>query len=811
MSTKTRTINITFLVVLTLSFLGFTGKVEAAWNVPSCNPDTVGPTDPSCNVAAPLNVANSAQSKSGALTIQNTLSAAELQVDSTYGGSGTVRITAASGDALSVTQNSTTARGFYLNINSNSPAQEIDQNGTGPGIDIDSSAGTGILVSGSADGINATGGSHGGSFTTTTGSSGLVAEHKGGQDAIRAISGADPSSFALPGTLAAYGADAVRAGSDIGYGVVAVTHGSANSSSILGYSDNAYGVFGYSKNKEGVYGNSDSTTTAYGGYFCNQFTRCAGLGGPVYAGYFNNLVSIQTNSGNASLSVKNSSISTAGRAVVGHTGTASLTALSVALPIGVSGQAYQGYGVLAYSQGATGLYSEGTIGAEIKGSSEGAEIKSSAGGTGLIVKTDTAGLGASISTDQGGTGLQVKTSNSGTTIGTGISVTVDAFANALETNSGHIHNIGAYNGGVIYPNENAGGGLHPNVEVRQSHKISLPNIIGGAENIKPNAIEFDGSDVWVVGSSSTGSGALYRIDVATSRIVESYKLATNEGPTNAKELLHVESDIWHDVIFVFGDNANYQAVPLYDDKSKITAAASTGATGTVNGAVFDGNSIWLATTTGVYDWDFEGAKTSVSAITGINSHDVIFADSYIWASDFANKKVLKIDPTSRAVVATITVGSGPRGLAYDGQYVWVANSTDNSISRINTSNSNIQTVSVSPLGSTPRFLVFDGAKLWITFQNNLVGNFDVSSMTAGKTVSVGNSPQDIAFDGTNVWSANSGSADVSKVPTGTGFGVNPGAYQTGLLIAGQNDVLYCLYVDSTGAFKQSSTLSNCGY
>jgi hypothetical protein len=90
-------------LVLACAAIGFPlQSVNAAWNLPTCNPDSFGPTDPSCLVSAPLNVSSASQTKTGALTIQNTVSAGQLNVSTAYGGNGTVGITTASGTSLNI-------------------------------------------------------------------------------------------------------------------------------------------------------------------------------------------------------------------------------------------------------------------------------------------------------------------------------------------------------------------------------------------------------------------------------------------------------------------------------------------------------------------------------------------------------------------------------------------------------------------------------------------------------------------------------------------------------------------------------------
>ena len=83
----------------------------------------------------------------------------------------------------------------------------------------------------------------------------------------------------------------------------------------------------------------------------------------------------------------------------------------------------------------------------------------------------------------------------------------------------------------------------------------------------------------------------------------------------------------------------------------------------------------------------------------------------------------KINPTTNTVTATVTVGSSPRRVAFDGTSIWVTNGNSNTVSKINP-----------------------------------------TTNTVTATVTVGSSPSDVAFDGANVWVTNAGSGTVSKIP-----------------------------------------------
>ena len=72
--------------------------------------------------------------------------------------------------------------------------------------------------------------------------------------------------------------------------------------------------------------------------------------------------------------------------------------------------------------------------------------------------------------------------------------------------------------------------------------------------------------------------------------------------------------------------------------------------------------------------------------------------------------------------STVSVGTGPAGIAFDGTHIWVTNDSSNNVSKI-----------------------------------------DISTNQVVATVSVDTNPWGIAFDGTHIWVANWGSNNVSKI------------------------------------------------
>jgi YVTN family beta-propeller protein len=184
----------------------------------------------------------------------------------------------------------------------------------------------------------------------------------------------------------------------------------------------------------------------------------------------------------------------------------------------------------------------------------------------------------------------------------------------------------------------------------------------------------------------------------------------------------------------------------------VTARALVG--GSPFGVGFDGTNIWVATDLGAY---------GPAGPDGIYGNDVGLSD---W--------VRKVDPVTNTVTATVTVGSNPTAVAFDGTNIWVTNYGSGTVSKIdpvtNTVTATVPIANAVPDPNVFGFILagvgFDGTNIWVTSYGpgpGLVSKIDPVTNTVTATVTVGSTPGGVGFDGTNIWVTNSGSGTVSKI------------------------------------------------
>ena len=122
-----------------------------------------------------------------------------------------------------------------------------------------------------------------------------------------------------------------------------------------------------------------------------------------------------------------------------------------------------------------------------------------------------------------------------------------------------------------------------------------------------------------------------------------------------------------------------------------------------------------------------------------------------------------------SVVGTYTVGLGPTGLCFDGQYVWVANSSAPSISKILASTGSVIGTYALTGGFQPWNLCFDGVDIWVTCSDvgmSTIKKITQSTGAVAGTYTIGGRPTGLCFDGTNLWVTCQSTNQVMRVSLG---------------------------------------------
>jgi YVTN family beta-propeller protein len=132
---------------------------------------------------------------------------------------------------------------------------------------------------------------------------------------------------------------------------------------------------------------------------------------------------------------------------------------------------------------------------------------------------------------------------------------------------------------------------------------------------------------------------------------------------------------------------------------------------------------------------------------GVEAWYIAASDTAIWVSDWRSNTVVRVDPTDNRLVATIPdLPNGPTGIAIAPGSVWVADSRDNMLTKIDsTSNAVVANV---PTDLTPLPVIYAYGSVWVRNEfregSGTVQRFDPGTNQAVASIPVG---PDIGRDG----------------------------------------------------------------
>ncbi len=271
----------------------------------------------------------------------------------------------------------------------------------------------------------------------------------------------------------------------------------------------------------------------------------------------------------------------------------------------------------------------------------------------------------------------------------------------------------------------------------------------------PALAQSDGSDVWV---ANTDSNSVSRVRGADGKLLETWT-----GATSANGVLVAMGRV-----FVTGETTPgklYRIDPSQTAGAVTTVASSLGSFPI--GIAFDGSRIWTANGLGSVSIVTPGATipwTVTTVTTGFNTPwGILYDSANIWVTDEGANTLLKLD-SSGTVLQTVTVGSSPRFPAFDGGNIWVPNANADSVSVIRASNGAVlQTLTGNGLNS-PRAAAFDGQRVLVTSNGDRVSLWKAADLTSLGSFGTGSGtgPIGACSDGVNFWITLSNTGQVAR-------------------------------------------------
>ena len=166
-----------------------------------------------------------------------------------------------------------------------------------------------------------------------------------------------------------------------------------------------------------------------------------------------------------------------------------------------------------------------------------------------------------------------------------------------------------------------------------------------------------------------------------------------------------------------------------------------------------------ANTVGVIDTGQAGLSTVVTRVG--RPSGVASGAGAVWVTDSADDQLLRVDAAGR-VDDRIPVGRGPAGVAAGGGQVWVANQLDGTVSEVNPGAG--RQVAVIPVGIGPSAVAFGFGSVWVAnVTSDTLTRINPATGTVAATISLGSSPAAVAAGFGSVWVAAQETGELLRV------------------------------------------------
>ena len=164
--------------------------------------------------------------------------------------------------------------------------------------------------------------------------------------------------------------------------------------------------------------------------------------------------------------------------------------------------------------------------------------------------------------------------------------------------------------------------------------------------------------------------------------------------------------------------------------------------------------------------DADGSLHDAVAV-GQSPDGIVYGFNSLWVANSEDGTVQRVNPHTREVVQTIPVGASPTAVAVAGNDVWVVNSAAGTVSKIDpVDNTVASTVSV---GGLPTAIAAGPSGVWVANSgDDTVQRIDPATGTVGAAFDVGDGPDGLAVDAHSVWVANGRDRTLSRLDPDTG-------------------------------------------
>src|SRR6266511_81754 len=180
----------------------------------------------------------------------------------------------------------------------------------------------------------------------------------------------------------------------------------------------------------------------------------------------------------------------------------------------------------------------------------------------------------------------------------------------------------------------------------------------------------------------------------------------------------------------------------------LVAAPATGAVAATANAVWAVSGGFFSTPR-LFRIDPAAKQATPTVATGNGPTAIAVGFGDLWITDSFENTVSRIDPAG-VVIETIPVGRGASAVAVGEGAVWVVDSLDDAVVRIDPETNS--STNVIPVGRYPSGIVVGAGAVWVPNRNEgTVSRIDPETNHVVKTIEVGNAPAGIAVAAGSVW------------------------------------------------------------
>ena len=263
---------------------------------------------------------------------------------------------------------------------------------------------------------------------------------------------------------------------------------------------------------------------------------------------------------------------------------------------------------------------------------------------------------------------------------------------------------------------------------------------------RPETVAADDHTVWV---ANVADGTVSQIDIDKRRVV-----ATITPNIGVEALAAGAGSAW------IADSRRGRALRLdadlgdVADSVRLPTTTKTGLPGTRRAAALDRGSLWVASAplASVLRVDTRTRRVSGRVDVGNDPAGLAVGYGAVWVADSLDNTVSRIVPAGAggAVTDTIPLGNGPGPIAAGEGAIWVANSRDGTVSRIDPATASVE--AKIEVGRLPSGIAVGAGAVWVANSlSGTVSRIDPRTNRVTKTIGLGGAPHSLAFAGGHLW------------------------------------------------------------